>query len=547
MSQSGRFITDQPVPGAGIQTVTGNVGGAVPGDGVANVNLVGAGTITVTGNPGANTLTISSTALPATYTTDTGAAVPDGAGNLNVLGGTNINTDNAAANTVAINLDDNVVLAGSLQAGTTITAVAGDITATAGDIVAANGNIIATGIVYGIAGGRFDDQVNITANGLESTGPTVLNDLNRGVVQVNDAHTLFSDEGADGQVLIGSTVGSAAWRNIVGAGGVVIGNGANSIAISADATVPQNFLADIGNAVPVAGTLRVYGGTNINTVAAGNTIDINLDPSISLAGTLQVDGKSTFNNDVTMTATHKLTAFLGDISYVDSIYVVTTEVKISGEGNGALVTNADGNVYGVNGAAGTVLTANPGGTPSFQPNAAISGASYSSFFARQVGDTVDVTDDGSANYIWLGAPAILTTAAGDCFNTGGNLTLGDGLGTSAKYTAPSDGTYYFNFQAALSSSAVQTYISFCINNITHGFSYFDSKYINGSPTLGRYPAWGSFNTYIKLTAGDQVQFGVNIYRAGLALPVARLHSVLPISNNADQFVAQTFISGHRVA
>lgn len=41
-----------------IETVTGDIGGPVPPDGINNLNLVGAGGITVTGNPGTNTLSI---------------------------------------------------------------------------------------------------------------------------------------------------------------------------------------------------------------------------------------------------------------------------------------------------------------------------------------------------------------------------------------------------------------------------------------------------------------------------------------------------------
>ena len=44
--------------GSGIQTITGNSGGAVGPDGGGNVTLIGTGTVTVTGSPGTNTLSI---------------------------------------------------------------------------------------------------------------------------------------------------------------------------------------------------------------------------------------------------------------------------------------------------------------------------------------------------------------------------------------------------------------------------------------------------------------------------------------------------------
>lgn len=53
-------LTETGGGGTGIDTLTGNSGGAVGPDGSNNINVVGAGAITVTGNPLSNTLTISS-------------------------------------------------------------------------------------------------------------------------------------------------------------------------------------------------------------------------------------------------------------------------------------------------------------------------------------------------------------------------------------------------------------------------------------------------------------------------------------------------------
>jgi len=57
MSQLGKFINAGSIGAIG--TITGNVGGAVGPDGVANLNLIGSGPVVVTGNPGAFTLTVS--------------------------------------------------------------------------------------------------------------------------------------------------------------------------------------------------------------------------------------------------------------------------------------------------------------------------------------------------------------------------------------------------------------------------------------------------------------------------------------------------------
>jgi hypothetical protein len=78
--------------GVGLDTLTGNAGGAVPPDGADNINFLGAGGLTVTGNPGTFTLTVAPSgggSVTETLTGDAGGAVgPDGVGNIDILGNT---------------------------------------------------------------------------------------------------------------------------------------------------------------------------------------------------------------------------------------------------------------------------------------------------------------------------------------------------------------------------------------------------------------------------------------------------------------------------
>ena len=60
MSQSGVYYTGTPGVGP-VDTLTGDVGGAVGPDGASNINILGGDNITVTGTPGTNTLTIATT------------------------------------------------------------------------------------------------------------------------------------------------------------------------------------------------------------------------------------------------------------------------------------------------------------------------------------------------------------------------------------------------------------------------------------------------------------------------------------------------------
>lgn len=57
MSQQG-MLTDSTSSSSDIETLTGDTGGAVGPDGAFNINILGGAGITVNGNPGTNTLTI---------------------------------------------------------------------------------------------------------------------------------------------------------------------------------------------------------------------------------------------------------------------------------------------------------------------------------------------------------------------------------------------------------------------------------------------------------------------------------------------------------
>lgn len=103
MSQLGQYLSQNAISSP-IDTLTGNVGGAVPPDVGGNLNIIGAGDITVTGNAGTNTLTITTSgAVADSFVSDAGTATPL-LGVLNVIGGTNIGTT-GAANNLTINLD----------------------------------------------------------------------------------------------------------------------------------------------------------------------------------------------------------------------------------------------------------------------------------------------------------------------------------------------------------------------------------------------------------------------------------------------------------
>lgn len=95
-------------PGS-LQTLTGDSGGAVGPDGAFTINVLGTGSIVTTGNPGTNTLTIGDSGdVATTYTTDAGTATPS-SNNVDILGGSNVNTS-GTGDAVTINLDANITV-----------------------------------------------------------------------------------------------------------------------------------------------------------------------------------------------------------------------------------------------------------------------------------------------------------------------------------------------------------------------------------------------------------------------------------------------------
>ena len=554
---------DAPV-GAGIQTITGNAGGAVGPTMAGDVAIVGAGTIVVTGNPGGNSLTISSGATPATYTADAGFATPDAFGNINVIGGLNINTV-GAADTLTVNLNDNVTLTGDLLADN-ITANH-DITALIGDISTATGNIISSGIVYGMTGGTFDNTVDITAGGLQVTGPVQLfSVVNPGVVQIDATNTLFADNGTDGQVLIGGGV-APAWALIVGAGGIVVGTGANTITLTCDGTVPQVFTTDSGNAIPVAGVLDVNGGTNINTAGAGNSVTVNLDDDVTLAGflhagtdisagtslfvgtyadigdylnvggALAVTGTSVFNNNmtvnghITLPGLHNINGYTSSFSFSNAAVFtgdgieIATQAKLQYAPNGVLVTNGTGVVSATNAAQGNIIMgAGAGVTPIWGTLTSTGGtvaittptantinlevaAATPIAFRAVLSPGVPYAGDASTPPYEFGTSRAMTTI----YNYGGGFYPGDGAAAYATFTAPVSGVYTLVMKACLGWDSAATAHSWAgimcwlrFMNITTGTNY--SEYIDTSNSSVPRIANVQYVDNVPLAAGDIVKF-----------------------------------------
>lgn len=107
-------------PGTNGQLLIGSTAAAAVFGAITSATLV----IT----PGAGTLNIEESGGTAnSFVTDVGGPIVPLLGVTDVLGGTNITTDGSVANTITIDLDPDVTLAGFLQAGTGLINLAGDV------------------------------------------------------------------------------------------------------------------------------------------------------------------------------------------------------------------------------------------------------------------------------------------------------------------------------------------------------------------------------------------------------------------------------------
>ena len=128
-----RFFTGA----TGLETLTGDIGGAVSPDAADNINVLGTATqVITTGNPATNTITLSlDGAVANSYVTDAGTATPV-ANVLNVLGDHGLNTT-GAGNTVTALINNAITLGDLAALGAGVNALS----CTTGDINIAAANL----------------------------------------------------------------------------------------------------------------------------------------------------------------------------------------------------------------------------------------------------------------------------------------------------------------------------------------------------------------------------------------------------------------------
>lgn len=242
--------------GSGILTLTGNTGGAVPGDGSSNINVIGVSPYTVTGNIGTNTLSISDNGSVALgFLLDDFNVVTPISNIMTLLGSSNIMTYKIApgiAGWKLINFTDHALTVGNASGSLSSLAAATDgqlpIGATGFDPVLAT---LTAGAGISITNGS--GSITIAATGGGGT-----------------LSTLTGNTGGAVSPLAGNinVIGDTTTINIAG------NPGTHTLTASTGSTVATSYVTDAGTAVPSAGVLHVNGASGVTTSGAGNTITI---------------------------------------------------------------------------------------------------------------------------------------------------------------------------------------------------------------------------------------------------------------------------------
>ena len=272
MSQSGSFFDGTILPD--IETLTGNAGGAVGPDGAFNINILGGGFVDVTGNPGTNTLTITvNGTLAQDFVTDSGTATP-AANTLNVLGGDNMNTA-GAGDTVTIHLNETIHWPNTNAGGTTGVIFLGGAGGAGGSRFLHNFSNGGTGNTFlgEDAGNLTNTSSSCTAIGTDSLISITTGPLNTAVGR----GSLRSETVGDAN----TAIGSSALQNLVS----VSDQFANNVAIGHNA----GFNVTTGYSNTIIGThAATFAGASGLTTGFANVIigsgDINGTIQIASAG-----------------------------------------------------------------------------------------------------------------------------------------------------------------------------------------------------------------------------------------------------------------------
>ncbi len=558
-----------------LRSLTGNSGGAVLGDALRNINLLGSGVISVVGNPGTNTLTItpSATILTSFITNPaTGTAVP-AAGVITLVGG---------GGTTVTTGGSTITIVGGGGGGGTLNALQADdaniVTDTAGVIIISGGNNLAT---TGTAGPN-----TLTVN---------LDGITQYSVQVGGAANALTQiaNGTTGQEFTAVTGSNPIWQTksfvtnpvtatanaasgvltFAGAGATVVSASGSTITITSTDTGSTSFPTDSGTAAPAVGILNIKAqnstlgaGSSVLFSAPGASNTVQLNVTDSLGNT--IIGKASGN--LTLSGTNSTvvggTSFPAATSSPSNVIVGQGSATLLAGGSGlntligravatGLITGASNTIIGSS--AGSGLTNGAESSNILLKNAGVASESNTMRLgttgagAGQVSSTylagVDGVNVGSVAKVLTMASekvgtATITAGAGITVTpTANTITIassgGSGIGTMFVYkgstltsTAPtflaisgsanSNLSYIFVAAPAAINGTLSRFYGYVHSNLSSASVTF-AVYVNAAPTGLTFTvgagATGIFSDLIHtfgVSAGDTMSFRSTAHTSG---------------------------------
>lgn len=241
---------------------------------------------------GANSIQIDATGATAVkYTTDdANIVIPDGVGNINVVGGSNIATTGAIANTITIDLDSTISVAGKITAGNDFEMTTGTFLVESDDNAAnaiylhANGGVNETIHLYsqkgtGVASLNFESLLGgiylsagtaLSLNAATASEINITNNsfaINTGTGALNLGTDAFAKT-----VTLGSTAGASSSVVQCGTGALnITGGGAMTLSAAGLLKIDSSGgRIDIGTDV-VAQNINIGTSASVRTVTIGNS------------------------------------------------------------------------------------------------------------------------------------------------------------------------------------------------------------------------------------------------------------------------------------